>query len=141
MGHLSERRSASRWSESVAIRIERPAKVRPDTWSLTREFALIIAGGDASEILEPAKAAFDDVASLVGAFVEAVEGCSVGLVRNDGDCAAAEDVGAEGVTIVALVGDEYAHRRSEVQKGRRDGDVRILAGSEMECVRSAIRIA
>jgi hypothetical protein len=102
---------------------------------------LIIAGGDASEILEPAKAAFDDIASLVGAFVEAVEGCSVGLVRNDGDCAAAEDVGAEGVTIVALVGDEYAHRRSEVQKGRRDRDVGILSRSEMECARSAIRVA
>ena len=37
-----------------------------------------------------------------------------------------EDIGAEGVTIVALVGDEYAHRRSEVQKGGRDGDVGIL---------------
>jgi hypothetical protein len=56
---------------------------------------LIITGGDAPEILEPAKAAFDNVASLVGTFVEAVEGCSVGLVRNDGDCAATDDVGAE----------------------------------------------
>jgi hypothetical protein len=102
---------------------------------------LIIAGSDAPEILEPAEAAFDDIASFVGAFVEAMEGSSIRLIRNDGDCAALEDIGAEGVTIVALVGDEYAHRRSEVQKGGRDRNVGILSGSEMECARSAIRVA
>jgi hypothetical protein len=70
-----------------------------------------------------------------------VESDTVGLVGNDGPGAAANDVGAKAVTIIALVGDESAHGRGERQKGRRGGDVGALAGSEMKCARSTIRIA
>src|ERR1700726_1311495 len=67
---------------------------------------LVISGSDAPEILEPAEAAFDDVAPFVGTLAEGVEGYSVGLVRNDRARAAAFDVGAEGVAVIALVADE-----------------------------------
>ena len=33
---------------------------------------LVVSGGDAAEVLEPAKAALDDIAALVGAFIEAM---------------------------------------------------------------------
>ena len=92
----------------------------------------IVSGGDPSEIF---------VSAFVGALVEAVESCPVGLVRDDGTGAAVEDVGAKVVAIVALVGDEGAHRRSERQKGWSSGDIGVLAGSEMECAGPAIRIA
>ena len=102
---------------------------------------LVISGGDAPEILEPAEAALDDVAPFVGALAEAVEGYSVGLVRNDGASAAAFDVSAEVVAIIALVADECVHGRREFQKRWRGGDIGVLAGSEMKCARSAIGVA
>jgi hypothetical protein len=70
-----------------------------------------------------------------------MEGYSVRLVRYDGSCAAIDDVGAKVVAIVALVGDEGADGRSKRQKGRRRRDISVLAGSEMKCAGSAIRIA
>ena len=102
---------------------------------------LIVSSSDAPEIFQPAKAALDDVASFVGPLVEAVESYSVGLVRNDRLCASIYNLSAKAVTVIALVCDEGAHRRSERQQGRGGGDVGVLAGSEMKCARSAIRIA
>jgi hypothetical protein len=84
--------------------------------------------------------AFDNVAPLVGAFVEAVEGCSVGFVWNDGLCAAIGNVGPKVVVVIALISNESAHRRSKREKGR-GGNVCVLPGREMICAGSAIRIA
>jgi hypothetical protein len=44
----------------------------------------VVASCDAPEILEPAETSLDDVAPLIGAFAEAVEGNPVGFVWNDG---------------------------------------------------------
>jgi hypothetical protein len=90
---------------------------------------LVISGSDAPEILEPAEAAFDDVAPFVGTLAEGVEGYSVGLVRNDRAGAAAFDVGAEVVAVIALVADEGVHGWREFQKRWRGGDIGVLAGS------------
>src|SRR5262245_45013778 len=69
----------------------------------------VITRSDTPEILEPAEAALDDIAPLVGAFVEAMESYSVGLVRYDWPCAALDDVGTKVVSVIALVGNEGAH--------------------------------
>lgn len=66
-----------------------------------------------------------------------MEGRPVRLVRNDRPGASVDDVGAETVAVVALVGNG----RGEGQKSRRGGNVRVVAGSEMKCAGSAIRIA
>jgi hypothetical protein len=102
---------------------------------------LVISGGDTPEIFKPAEAALDDVASLVGAFVEAMEGYSVGLVRYDRFCAAINDVGAEVIAVITLVGDEGTHGRGERQQGRCGDNVCVLAGSEMKCAGPTVRIA
>ena len=40
---------------------------------------LVISGGDAAEVLEPAKAALDDISTFVSAFVEAMDDDAVGF--------------------------------------------------------------
>ena len=100
----------------------------------------IIASCDAPEILEPAKTAFDNIAPFVGAFAETVEGHPVGFVRNDGLGAAIDEFGAKAVAIVGFVGNEGRHGRLEFQKGGRCGNIGVLSGSEMKCVRSAISV-
>jgi hypothetical protein len=101
----------------------------------------VVSSGDAPKILEPAEAALNDVASFVGALIEAVDDYSVGFVRDDGGRAAANDLGAETVAVIAFVSDESAHRRSQRQNGRRGGNVCVLAGREMKYAGPAIRIA
>jgi len=49
---------------------------------VSRKF--VVASCNAPEILEPAKAALDNIAPSVGAFAEAVEGHSVRFVWNEG---------------------------------------------------------
>ena len=44
---------------------------------------LVVSGGDAAEVLEPAKAALDDISAFVGAFVEAMDDDAVGFVGDD----------------------------------------------------------
>ena len=95
----------------------------------------------ASKVFQSAEAALDNITPFVRLLAEAMEDYSVGLVRNDGLGAAVDDVGAKVVAVVCLVGDEGAHRRRQRQQGRRGGDVGILAGSEMKCVRPAVWIA
>ena len=41
---------------------------------------LVISRGDAPEVLEPAKTAFDDISAFVGAFVEAMDDDTVRLL-------------------------------------------------------------
>jgi hypothetical protein len=70
-----------------------------------------------------------------------VEGYSVGFVWDHRFCAAVDDVCAKIVAVIPLVSDERRHRRGKRKKGRRGGNICVLAGSEMKCARSAIRVA
>src|ERR1700736_3113619 len=45
------------------------------------------------------------------------------------------------VAVIPLVSDERRHRRGKRKKGRRGGNICVLAGSEMKCARSAIGVA
>src|ERR1700730_3030806 len=65
---------------------------------------------------------------------------SVGLVWDHRFCAALDDVGTKLVAVIPLIGDERRHRRSKRKKRRRSGNICVLAGSEMKCARSAVRI-
>ena len=69
----------------------------------------VVAGRDAPEILEAAETAFDDVASLISAFAEAVEGDPVGFVWNDGLGTTIDDFGAKAVAVVSFVANEGRH--------------------------------
>ncbi len=102
---------------------------------------LVISCGDAAEVLEPAKAAFDDISAFVGAFVEAMDDDTVGFIRNNGFGAVTGDLGAKAVTVVTFVCEKRAHGWCERQNIGRSSDVGILTWGQMQDDRSAERIA
>ena len=102
---------------------------------------LVVSGGDAPEVLEPAEAALDDVSAFVGTFVEAMDDDPVGFIGDYGLGAATGDFGAKVVAIIAFVGEERAHGWGERQNIGRSSDVGILTWGQMQDDRSAERIA
>ena len=102
---------------------------------------LVVSGGDTAEVLEPAKAALDDVSAFVGAFVEAMDDDAVGFVGDDGLGAATYDFAAKVVAVIPFVGEERAHGRRERQNIWRRRDIGILAWGQMQDDRPAERIA
>ena len=102
---------------------------------------LVISCGDATEVLEPAKAALDDISAFVGAFVEGMDDDTVRFVGNDGLGAVTGDFGAKVVAVVSFVCEKRAHGWSERQNIGRSSDVGILARGQMQDDRSAKRIA
>ena len=102
---------------------------------------LVVSGGDATEVLEPAKATLDDVSAFVGTFVEAMDDDTVGFVGDDRLGAATNDFAAKVVAVVPFVGEERAHGRRERQNIGRSRDISILAWGQMQDDRPAERIA
>ena len=102
---------------------------------------LVVSGGDAAEVLEPAEAALDDVSAFVGALVEAMDDDTVGFIGDYGLGTAANDFGAKVVAIIAFVRDKRAHGRGERQNIGRSCDIGILAWGQMKDDRPAERIA
>ncbi|MGY4502180.1 hypothetical protein ACVWYH_006137 [Bradyrhizobium sp. GM24.11] len=102
---------------------------------------LVVSCCDAAEVLEPAKAAFDDVSAFVGTLIEAMDDDTVGFVGDDGLGAATYDFVAKVVAVIPFVGEERAHRRSERQNIWRRRDIGILAWGQMQDDRPAERIA
>ena len=102
---------------------------------------LVVARCDPAKVLEAAEAALDDVATFVGAFAEGMDYNAIGFVGNDRRCAALDDLGAQSVAVVALVGEKLRHEwRARQDLGRR-GNVGILAGGQVKDDRPAERIA
>src|SRR5262245_19238407 len=90
---------------------------------------LVVARGDAPELLEPLKAVLDEVAPLVHLGVMRDRRFAVLLGRNDGDHAALVQAGAQGVTVERFVGDESIE--IDVSDQRLDADaVMALAGKK-----------
>jgi len=102
---------------------------------------LVIAGGNSPEIFESAEAPFDDVASFVGSFVEAMQPDAVGFVGNDGLCAALGDLRPKVIAVIGPVGNHGAHVRSERENVGSCHDVGILAWRQMKGYWPATRIA
>lgn len=101
----------------------------------------VVSGGNSPEILEPAEGPLDDVATFVCPFVEAVESDARRLIRDDGLGTEHRDPSAKLISVVTEIGDERAHWRRECQYAWPGGDVGVLTWREMECKRSAARIA
>ncbi|MGX0968538.1 hypothetical protein AB7M63_008987 [Bradyrhizobium japonicum] len=102
---------------------------------------LVISRGDAPEVLKPAKAAFDDISSFVGAFVEAMDDDTVRFIGDYGLGATTNDCAAKLVAIIPFVGEEHAHGWRERQDIGSRSDIGILAWSQMQDDRPAERIA
>lgn len=102
---------------------------------------LVVTGCDAAEILEPAEAALDDVASLVGPPIEAMADDAVCFVGNDRPGPALGDLGAQSVAVVAFVGDERPHAGCLRENSRRSSNVGVLAGRQVQNDGAAVWIA
>ncbi len=102
---------------------------------------LVVSGGDAPEVLESAKAALDDISAFVGAFVEAMDDHTVGLVGDNGLGAAPNDFATKVIAVIPFVGEECAHGRRAGQNIGRRGDIGILAWGQMQDDWPAERIA
>jgi len=63
----------------------------------------VVAGGEASAVLEPAEHAFNGVAALVERFAEAAFPAAVALGRNVGDRALSLDQIADAVAVVGAI--------------------------------------
>ena len=102
---------------------------------------LIVSGGYAPEILEPAEAALDDISAFVGTFAEGMGDDTVGFVGDDGLSATTYDFAAKLVAVIPFIGQERAHGRRERQNIWRRRDVGVLARGQMQDDRPAERIA
>ncbi|MGY4327565.1 hypothetical protein ACVWWG_001982 [Bradyrhizobium sp. LB7.2] len=102
---------------------------------------LVVSGGDAAEVFEPAKAALDDISTFVGAFVEAMNDDAVGFVGDDGLGAATNNFAAKVVAVILFVSEERTHGWRERQDIGRRRDIGILAWRQMQDDRPAQRIA
>ena len=101
---------------------------------------LVVSGGDAPKVLEPAKASLDDISAFVGAFVEAMDDDTVGFVGDDGLGAATNDFTAKVIAVI-FIGEERAHGRRDRQNIGRRHDIGILAWGQMQHDGPAERIA
>jgi hypothetical protein len=102
---------------------------------------LIVSGGYAPEILEPAEAALDDISAFVGTFAEAMGYDTVGSVGDHRFGATTDDFGAKAIAVIAFVADERAHGWSERQNIGRSSDIGILSGRQMKDDGSTERVA
>jgi len=102
---------------------------------------LVVSGGDAAEVLEPTKAALNDVSAFIGTLVEGMDDDAVGFVGDDGRGAAAYDFAAKVVAVIPFIAEERAHGRRERQNIWRRRDIGILAWRQMQDDRPAERIA
>ena len=102
---------------------------------------LVVSGRDAAEVLEPTKAALDDVSAFIGTLVEGMDDDAVGFVGDDGLGAATYDFAAKVVAVIPFVAEERAHWRRERQNIWRRRDIGVPAWCQMQDDRPAERIA
>jgi hypothetical protein len=102
---------------------------------------LVVSGGDAAKVLEPAEAGLNYISASVSTLVEAMGHDAVGFVGDYWLGAAANDFGSKVVAVVSFVGKESAHGGCERQNVGRGSYIGILTGSQMQNDRPAERIA
>lgn len=87
---------------------------------------LVVARGNASPVLEPARHALDEVAPLVCGMVEWMEVLSGGVIGNDLDGSAVDEELPQCVRIIGRVGRTVPRWRRGAEQGQRRADVTAL---------------
>ena len=98
---------------------------------------LIVSGGDAAPILEPAETALDDIALLVSLPVVADFPVAIGFARDDGLDALFFEKGPDRIGVVAFVGEEFFDARDEAHAFFRHHAIGSIAGRQNEGPRPA----
>ena len=101
---------------------------------------LVVSCGDATPILEPAKATFDDVAAFIGFLVVADFLLAIGLTRNDGLDALFLQKGSDRVGIIAFVREKFCDAWQEADTFLGHHAIGGIAGREDERPRPARRV-
>lgn len=101
---------------------------------------LVVAGGDAPELLQLVEEALDVVALAVDGLLPPEFRFPVGFVGNVGDRTMLADARANTIRIVALVGDDDRARLDALEQGLGGGHVVVVAGRDQEADRAALRV-
>jgi hypothetical protein len=91
---------------------------------------LVVTGGDAAEVLDPAEGVFDAVALPVAGLVVYDLALAVGAAGDDGHSPGLAQGPAQGVSVVSLVGQYVSSSLGAGQQRRGDGDVGDVARGE-----------
>lgn len=98
---------------------------------------LVVAGGDAAEVLKPAEGVLDEVTSPVALLVIADGAFAVPPAWNDGNGTRLPQRASQMIGIITFVGAQIAHASGAFEKRGRGLDVADVAGGERQCVRAA----
>ena len=101
---------------------------------------LVVAGGDAAEVLEAADGGFDPPTLAVAAPVVADRDGSVAAAGDDRDGAGFAQAGAEPVGVVGAVGDQSAERTGSRHQVRGGANVGMMAGGQPQDDRPAEQV-
>jgi hypothetical protein len=88
---------------------------------------LVVAGGDASPILEAAEHAFDKIALAIGNLIEGMMSFAGRIVRDDRNRAAFEKKATQTIAVVGGVGGQASAWRNSGDQGCRDPNVAEMA--------------
>ena len=101
---------------------------------------LVVAGGDASELLQLAEEPFDVVALAIDGLGPTGSPLAVGLVGNVRNGTLSTDMRTNPIRIVALVGNDDGARLESFEQRLCAHDVVNLAGRDQEADRAAFRV-
>ena len=100
----------------------------------------VVTGGDATEVLELAEEAFDQIAFAVEHLAEAGFPFAIGFGRDIGHRALCLDQIADAIGVIGLVGQNDGARIETIKQAERRGAVVSLAGGQAEPDREALGI-
>jgi hypothetical protein len=101
---------------------------------------LVVSRGDATEVLEPAEHAFDQVAPLVGLGVEGVVALAGGIIGDNRERSALDQEAADGVAVVGGIGGQALGGRDSGDQVNGGAGVTELAGGDRQRDRPAAPI-
>ena len=88
---------------------------------------LVVAGGDASPVLEAAEHALDEIALAIGDRIEGMMAFAGRVVRNDRDGPTLEEKATQSVAVVSGVGGEPRARWNGADQSCRDANVAAMS--------------
>lgn len=101
---------------------------------------LVVAGSNASEILQLVEEALDAVPLSVERLLPAVLAFTIGAVGNVGDAALSTDAGTHAVGVIAFVGKDDCARFKPVEQGLGRSDVVVVARRNQQLDRPALGV-
>jgi hypothetical protein len=100
----------------------------------------VVAGGDASPILEAAEHALDKIALAIGVLIERMKSLAGRVVRDDRNRAAFEKKATQTIAVVGGVGGQASAWRNSGDQGCRDSNVAEMARRHFDSDGASARV-